>query len=94
MEDLGKKTLKQMSKLDRRRRLYTVYNMSVYKNSFNGYGIVLREISDRPAVSVLNNEISNSYLSMWVVDRLADISSGTLSILNFMANHKRVLIEI
>lgn len=87
MGNLNKKTLKQMGKLDRR-RLYTLYNMSVYKNSFNGYDIVLREISDRSAVSILNNEISNSYLSMWATDRLTDIWNGVLSILNFMANHR------
>ena len=87
MEDLGEKTLKWMSKLDRR-RLYTLHTMSAYKNSFNGYDLILREISDRPSVAILSNEIANSSLSTWVVDRLADIRSGMLSILSFMANHR------
>lgn len=87
MESSYKKTLKWMSKTDRR-RLYTLDMMSRYKNSFNVYDIILREISDRPAVSIVQNAMANTTVSVSIVDRLAEIRDRSMSVLEFMATHR------
>ena len=87
MESSYKKTLKWMSKTDRR-RLYTLHTMCAYKNRCNGYEIYpIHEISERSSLNHLRAVLID-YMAKSNMAKVSHIRKGYRSTLEFLSDNR------